>query len=194
MKRRDIQRCLSRLGAAGLAVLVVLGTTPIRAADPATVELVGMFAAICLERFPDDAAVQKFATEQRLDVMPEERLHRLLGTDPGMGWLQNTPRGQYVLTIELPPYHTCAIRKADSTQPDFLGPFGLLLAGWAATQAGASLKQLPVQTPQIGGVPSQLYGWQLDRGPGKQAETLMAIVSNAAGRVEVRLARSIKVR
>ena len=139
-----------------------------------------MFAAICLEKFPDDTAVQKFATEQRLDVMPEERLRRLLGTDPGMGWLQNTPRG-------------CAIRKADSTQPDFLGAFGLLLAGWAATQAGASLKQLPMQTPQIGGVPSQLYGWQLDRGPGKQAETLMAIVSNAAGRVEVRLARSIKV-
>jgi hypothetical protein len=176
-----------------LLVAASLGAAPARAADPVTVELVGMFSAICLDRFPDDAAVQKFVADQHFDVMPEPRLRHMLGTDPGMGWLQTTPRGQYVLTIELPPYHTCAIRKADNTQPDFLGPFGLLLSGWAATQAGANLKQLPMEMPKIGGVPSQLYGWQLDRGPGTQVETLMAIVSNAGDRVEVRLVRSIQV-
>ena len=193
MKRQGSgQRWCSRLRSAALVALVMLGATPARADDPATVELVGMFAAICLEKFPDDAAVQKFATDQHLDVVPEQRLRHMLGTDPGMGWLQTAPRGQYVLTIELPPYHACAIRKADSRQPDFLSAFGRLLAAWAATQ-GANLKQLPAQTPQIGGAPSQVYLWQLDRGPGKQAETLMAIVSNAVATVEVRLVRSIKV-
>jgi hypothetical protein len=194
MKWQDVdQRWHSRIGAAGLAAVVWLGATPASADDPAVVQLVGMFAAICLERFPDDAAVQKFAADRKLEVMPEPRLRHMLGTDPGMGWLENTPRGQYVLTIELPPYHTCAIRKADSTPPDFLGPFGQLLSGWATSQAGANLKQLPMQTPQIGGVPSQLYGWTLDRGSGKQTETLMAIVSSAGDRVEVRLVRSIQV-
>jgi hypothetical protein len=133
--------------------------------------------------------------EPNIDIpMPEARLRHMLGNDPGIGWLQTTPRGRYVLTIELPPYHTCAIRKADSTQPDFLGTFGLLLSVWAATQGGANLKQLPMQTPQIGGgVPSQLYAWQLERGPNKQGETLMAIVSHVADRVEVRVVRQIKV-
>ena len=194
MKRQDIARYWhARLAAAGLAAIVWLGATPASADDPAVVHLLGMFAAICLERFPDDAAVQKFAADQKLEVMPEPRLRHMLGTDPGMGWLESTPRGQYVLTIELPPYHTCAIRKADTTPPDFLGPFGQMLSGWAASQAGANLKQLPMQTPQIGGVPSPLYSWQLDRGPGKQVETLMAIVSKLPDRAEVRLVRSIQV-
>jgi hypothetical protein len=185
-------RLASRLGIAALATLVALNATPVRAADEAVVQLVGMFAAICLDRFPDDTAVRQFATEKRLDVMPEERLRHMLGTDPGVGWIQNTARGQYVLTIELPPYHTCAIRKADSTAPDFLSSYSQVLAGWA-NQSGASLKQLPVQTAQIGGFPSQIYQWDLSRGPGKQAETLLAIVTNATSGVEVRLARVIEV-
>jgi len=189
-----MRQCLtSRLGGAAFAALITLGATPVRAADPAVVQLVGMFAAICLDRFPDDAAVRQFATQQRLDVMPDERLHHMLGTDPGEGWIQNTARGQYVLTIEMPPYHTCAIRKADSAAPDFLSSFSQVLAGWAATQSGAGLKQLPPQTTEIGGFPSQIYQWDLSRGPGKQGETLLAIVTNATNRVEVRLARAIKV-
>jgi hypothetical protein len=183
----------SRLGAITLAALVALSATAVRAADPAAVELVDMFAGVCLEKFPDDAAVRRFATENRFTVMPDDLLHRLLGTDPGEGWLQNNARGRYVLTLELPPYHTCAIRKADSAAPDFLGSFSLLLAAWAAKQAGASLKQLPPQQAQVGGSPTQVYQWVLDRGPGKQAERLMAFVTNVTSRVEVRLARQIKV-
>jgi hypothetical protein len=186
-------RLTSPLGVAALATLLVLSATPVRAADPAAVELVEMFAGVCLGKFPDDTAIRQFATEKGLAVIPDDRLHYMLGTDPGVGWLQNTARGQYVLTIELPPYHTCAIRKADSAAPDFLASFSLLLAAWAAKQSGASLKQLPPQAAQVGGLPAQVHQWALDRGPGKQAEALMAIVTNATSRVEVRLVRQIKV-
>jgi hypothetical protein len=186
-------RLTSSLGVAALAALVMLGAPPVRAADPAAVELVDMFAGVCLEKFPDDTAVRQFATDKGLAVIPDDRLRSMLGTDPGQGWLQNTARGQYVLTIEMPPYHTCAIRKTDSAAPDFLAPLSLLLAAWAGTQPGASLKQLPPQTAQVGGFPAQVHQWVLDRGPGKQAETLMVIVTNATSRVEVRLVRQIKV-
>jgi hypothetical protein len=186
-------RLISSLGVVALVALLALSATPVRAAEPDAVELVDMFAEVCLRRFPDDTAVRQFATEKRLDVMPAERLHQLLGTDPGEGWLQNTARGQYVLTVEMPPYHTCAIRKADSKPPDFLVPLSLFLGMWAATLPGANLKQLPVQTAQVGGLPSQVYLWELDYGPGKQAESLMAIVTTKAGKTEVRLARAIKI-
>ena len=186
-------RLLPRLRGAALAVLVALSATPVCAVEPAAVELIDMFAAVCLGKFPDDAAVRQFAAEKRLVVMPDDSVRQLLGTDPGQGWFQDTARGRYVLTIEMPPYHACAIRKSDSAAPDFLTAFSLLLAMWAGTQSGASLKQLPPQDVQIGGSPTRIYPWTLDRGPGKQAETLMALVTNTTNRVAVRLVRQIKL-
>jgi hypothetical protein len=87
-------RHLSRLGFVSLAAIVALGAVPARAATSAAVELVEIFARACLEKFPDDAAVRQFAAEKQLTVMPDGRLHRLLGTDPGEGWIHNTARGQ----------------------------------------------------------------------------------------------------
>ena len=181
------------LGGVALAALAVLSATPVRAVEPAAAELIDMFAGVCLGKFPDDAAVQQFAAEQRLGVMSDEIVRQLLGTDPGQGWFQDTARGRYLLTIEMPPYHACAIRKSDSAAPDFLAAFSLLLAAWAGTQSGASLKQSPPQNAEVGGYPAQVYRWVLDRGPGKPAETLMALVTNATNRVEVRLVRQIKL-
>ena len=186
-------RLISRLGGLALAALVALGATPVRAVEPAAAELIDMFAGVCLGKFPDDAAVRQFAAEKQLAVMPDDIVRKLLGTDPGQGWIQNTAHGRYVLTIEMPPYHTCAIRKADNSAPDFLAAFSLQLAAWAATQSGASLRQSPPQNAEVGGSPTQVYQWVLDRGPGKPAETLMAFVTNASNRVEVRLVRQIKL-
>jgi hypothetical protein len=186
-------RLIPRLG---FAALVALSTASACAAEPAAAELVDMFTAVCLGRFPDDAAVREFATENRLGVMPAEMVHQLLGTDPGEGWIRNTALGRYLLTVEMPPYHTCAIRKRDRAALDFLANLSEVLTVWAAKQRLASLKQQPVQTLRVGGVggsPSQVYEWDLDRGPGKQAETLLAIVTNEVSGVSVRLARVIKV-
>jgi hypothetical protein len=63
---------IASLAAAALTAVVALGTVPIRAAEPAVVELLGMFITICLERFPDDDAVKQFANEKRLEAMTEE--------------------------------------------------------------------------------------------------------------------------
>jgi hypothetical protein len=189
------RRLASSLGVVALIAVLALDATLVRAAepDPGAVELMDMFAEVCLQKFPDDTAVRQFAAEKRLDVMPAERLHRVLGTDPGEGWLRNTARGQYVLTVEMPPYHTCAIRKTDTKPPDFLVPLSLLLGMWTATLPGATLMQSPVQTAQVSGIPSQFYSWKLNHGPGKQVETLMAIVTTAAGNTQVRLVRQIKI-
>jgi hypothetical protein len=162
------------------------------AADQAVDELVNIFAEACLTRFPDETAIRHYAGENRLAIMPDEQLHRLLGTDPGEGWLQNTSRGQYPLTIEMPPYHTCAIRKAVAQQTVFLPVFSQTLTAWAAKQPGTSLKEMPSQTPNIDGLPSTVYIWELHRGPDTQAEKLIAIVTNFSdGAAELRLARAI---
>jgi hypothetical protein len=92
----------------------------------------------------------------------------------------------------MPPYHTCAIRKAVAQQTVFLPVFSQTLTAWAAKQPGTSLKEMPSQTPNIDGLPSTVYIWELHRGPDTQAEKLIAIVTNFSdGAAELRLARAI---
>jgi len=171
--------------------LVLLGVAPGRA-DPAADELLDIFAGLCFGRFPDETAVRQYASEKGLAVMPAEQLRHLLGTDPGEGWLQNAAQGQYLVTIEMPPYHACAIRKPVSTSPDIVPAFSRVLGAWAAKQPGTSLKEDPPQTVNIDGLPSQAYVWNLERGAGEQVEALMLIVTKVSDLgTEVRLVRSI---
>jgi hypothetical protein len=174
-----------------IAILIAFGASPVRAAEPATAELLEVFAAACLTKFPDDTEVRKYAREKQFDVMADERLRRLLGTDPGEGWVQNGAYRQYLLTLELPPYHTCAIRAVNAKTPDLIPTFSEQIGSWAAGQAGASLKGPSKQTASIGGIPSEVYVWGLDRGPGKSGETLMAVVPSPPDVTEVRLVRGI---
>ena len=174
-----------------IGLVLVLVAQP-AAADMAADELVKIFAETCLMRFPDETSIQQYAGGNRLAIMPDEQLHHLLGTDPGEGWLQITARGQYLLTVEMPPYHTCAIRKGDAQQPDFLPILSQTLAAWAAKQTGTNFRETPSMTLNIDGVPSKEYLWELHRSPNEQPEELMAIVSNIPGGVtEVRLVRAI---
>jgi hypothetical protein len=52
---------------------------------------------------------------------------------------------------------------------------------------------LPPENAEVGGSPTQAYQWVLNRGSGKPVETLMAFVTKATNRVEVRLVRQIKL-
>ena len=81
------RRLSLRLGGTAFAALVALSATPVRAAEPAAVELIEMFAGVCLGKFPDDTAVRQFAAEKGLAIIPDDRLRAMLGTDPGVGWL-----------------------------------------------------------------------------------------------------------
>src|SRR6201999_1363064 len=99
-------------------------------------------------KFPDEAAVSQYAVEKRLTAMPDDMVHQLLGTDPGQGWNQDNARGRYLLTIEMPPFHACAIRRTDSAAPDFLASLMQVLDAWAGSQSGTSLKPLPSQNVQ----------------------------------------------
>lgn len=190
-----MQRLLAQLHVIGrrlaIAILITLAPLPVGAAEPATVELLDVFAAVCLAKFPDDADVRHYASEKQFDVMAEERLRRLLGTDPGTGWVQKGAFRQYLLTIEFPPYHTCAIRASNAKTPDFVPTFTERIGGWAASQMGARLKGPSRQTASIGGVSSEVYLWELDRGPGKSGETLIAVVPSPPEVTEVRLVRGI---
>ena len=78
--------------------------------DPAGVALVEAFGRFCLDRFPGAARVEDAAPGQT-SALPPARVRDYLHDDPGRGWIYRADGGAYVVTIEDPPYHTCAIRR-----------------------------------------------------------------------------------
>lgn len=158
----------------------------------AIAEALSVFDQICLKRFPDAAAIEKFVAQKRLQPVSQEDMRHMLGTDPGVGWHLDTPPGPYTLTVELPPYHTCAIRKRFPNQPDVRARFGALLQSWTKAQRGAILKADPTQRANVGGTDSRVDVFEIAIPGIRQAEGMMAIVTPLpGGGSELRLARAI---
>jgi hypothetical protein len=157
----------------------------------AIADALSAFNQICLKRFPDAAAVEDFAARNRLEPVSEQEMREMLGTDLGIGWHQDGPPGPYTVTIELPPYHTCAIRKRFSDLPEVRARFKALLQSWTKTKRGASLKGDPTQTANVSGIDSRVDVFEVAIPGIREAEGLMAIVTPLQGGSELRLARAI---
>jgi hypothetical protein len=80
------------------------------APSPVSDEFVQLFSAYCLKAFPDDDAVLKQVRDGRLAPLSPAQVKSFLHKDSGMGWVVGSG-SQYVLTIELPPFHTCSLRQ-----------------------------------------------------------------------------------
>jgi len=156
-------------------------------------EAVSLFKIPCLEKFPDDDAVAGYAAEQTLAPMSEAEIHRLLGTDPGIGWTGQVPESHYLLTIEKPPYHTCAIRVVFAGPPKAVRSyFFLSIAVWATLLKNNILTEEPPQSTTMDGRPTQVYSYLLTDAEGRTPEHFYVFVTAAPdGRREVRLVRQI---
>ena len=161
-------------------------------AQKAIGELLDVFTDFCLKRFPDDAAIETYVTGKGVTPMPEARLRNLLGTNPGIGWLLTAAFGEYQLTIEKPPYHTCAVRKQFPRAPDVRASYAARLQSWVATRPGANMSEQPPLSPTISGIVSRAFIFEITLPGGPPNETLMAIITPLnGGGAEVRLARAI---
>ena len=99
--------------------------------DPAGTALVEAFGLFCLDRFPGAARVEDAAPGRLVPLSPA-RTREYLHDDPGRGWLYRAADGEYVLTIEEPPFHTCAVRRAYARPPHYRLPWLLRTGMWAA--------------------------------------------------------------
>ncbi|HEX4194913.1 MAG TPA: hypothetical protein VHY80_17525 [Stellaceae bacterium] len=158
----------------------------------AIADALSVFDQICLKRFPVGSAINEFVAQNRLLPVPDQDLRAMLGSDPGIGFYAQSPPGPYTLTIELPPYHTCAIRKRFSNQPNMRARFSALLRSWTKAQRGATIKADPIHSAQVGGIDSRVDVFEISIPGIREAEGLMAIVTPVeGGGSELRLARAI---
>ena len=160
-------------------------------ADATAAHLLDLFGQPCLMRFPDDGAMDRFAQAQNLTPMSEDEVRRLLGADPGIGWLGSSSLGAYELTLEKPPFHACAIRVRFNELPNFRLSLILGLSMWAA-QSGATLKELPPESTMVDGQPTDASPYLLVDPDHKARQDFLVIVSHfPSGASEVRLVRQI---
>jgi hypothetical protein len=105
----------------------------------AATELAAVFEDFCLKRFPDDEAVK--AGAQDLTAMTPEQVKGLLKEDPGLGWYKKTPLALYKITLELPPYHACAVRRMTANGLGEIRPYLAAITAFAAAQGRDLVKQ-----------------------------------------------------
>ena len=130
---------------AALACILLAGAAVAQDQPVAPVpdEFVRLFSGYCLGKFPDDTALADKARADHREPLTPAQVQSYLHADPGVGWLVGDD-GKYVLTIEQPPFHACAIRRyvpqvLDSkalfaAASDFLAPSGRKLGPLQTTQ------------------------------------------------------------
>jgi hypothetical protein len=132
------------------------------ASAPVSAEFVSLFSSYCLHQFPDDKAVTAQAMgEGRRPLTPAE-VGSFLHVDPGVGWMIAGQETSYVLTVQVPPYHACALRRYSDTPLDG-APFIEAARGFAAL-SGHRLGAPLTRQRDIGGgiISSGTYFQELD--------------------------------
>ena len=129
-----------------LILAAALLTTPAAAqtADADGTALVRQFDRFCLQGFPEPRRIED-AGHGELTTMPKGEVARYLHDDPGRGWRLHAGGADYVLTVEDPPYHTCAVRRVFATAPQYAAAWQGLVNRWAAAGHGP-MRTLPAQT------------------------------------------------
>jgi hypothetical protein len=104
-----------------IALLALIG--PAAQAAPVDEDLVEardmalLYQRVCLRAFPDEQAVQAALKDSRATPLGLDAVSALLHSTAGAGWVVTTAVGAYRVTIEKPPFNTCAVRR---TTPDGL--------------------------------------------------------------------------
>jgi len=188
-----VARFLMPLACMILALGSVSPAVAQQARNRAQSELTDLFTTFCLTKFPDEGAAGQYAAAKGARTMPEDKLHAILGDDPGSGWLYETAFGTYALTIKQSPSHDCTISNRLDEVADIKDAFGTTLSLWVGTRRMGKLGVFPPSEQEISGQKAQVYQWQLTRTDGSK-ETLTALLIPAPNaETEIRLARSIPI-
>ncbi|HET9161786.1 MAG TPA: hypothetical protein VFN88_14340 [Caulobacteraceae bacterium] len=159
------------------------GLSPERQAREAKIaeEAIGLFKDICLDRYPDEAAVETFTKGRQAKAMTADEVRVYLNADPGHGWHLTTPLGLYAVTIEEPPVRACAVRRMT---PSGLSTASGYLASITAFAKDHDLTVAPTmqQKAAMGGLDVTAFASVMTTRAGAPAEQMILFLSNYHGR------------
>lgn len=120
-------------------------------------EMADLFESYCLKRFPDDAAVSTAAVADGLVALTEAEVKGILKDDPGRGWYKQTDFARYTITVESPPYHTCAVRRMSDVGIDDVKPYIADVNHWMDGHGAQMVKSGAVKQPAGPGIDSSMF-------------------------------------
>lgn len=156
-------------------------------------ETVANFFDICLDKFPDDQAAAAKLTTLGFQPLSNEQTAKILKQDPGRGWAKDIAGTAFVVTIELPPFHSCAVHARLATEPDVGVLMAMSVGLWASKQTPPEMLQPIAFEPLTlaDGTVEQMRGFVLAGLDQKPIERVGAYIAHYPGteQVELRLVR-----
>jgi hypothetical protein len=173
----------------GVVSLALCLSSPARALDIAAVpdtEIAALYSTFCLKAFPDPSALDKFSKAKGAVVMSPEEVAYFLHQDPGRGWTLRTEQALYVITIEYPPYRTCAVRRMTPSGVSGVKNYLAAVTAYAAAKRGKLGNMPPMKRKGPGGIDISAYYYAMTDSAGKPAETFGVFLTNYHGKVPER--------
>lgn len=106
------------------------------ASDPAIARVVALYDELCLRAFPDDTAVDAAMTAKGATALTREQIAVTLRDDPGRGWLLKDGDRNIQITLELPPFHACSVRRTVSGGETMGDAYRAVVASFQAANPG----------------------------------------------------------
>lgn len=166
----------------GTGAMMSLATAPLHAAEPApptdAAQLIDLFDNFCIAKFPDDPALKALAKTRGGVEMTPEQVKIYLHADPGYGWVFRLGSIPYVVTIELPPYQTCAVRRMTpsgvASVKGYIDAVNRYIAANNRTLVG-----IPPQKSQVpGGGDVTIYPYGVKDASGKATDQFAVFLTN----------------
>jgi hypothetical protein len=147
-------------------------------------ELVKLFSELCIADFPDDKKVSDFLSAHSPTSMPPAEVQRYLHSDPGVGYYLKTEIALYGITVEQPPFHTCAIRRMtpEGAAPDSMASISKAESAYVASIGGRSVPIPPTNSKTPNGPDVLSFGMGVIDSTNKPTDSFGIFLSNYHGR------------
>ena len=141
-----------------LGMLAVAAAAGGVAEDPVRDQMIDLFETLCIETFPEDAAVERLMRERGATPMTPAEVEIYLHDDPGVGWRLSAAGTSFAVTIEKPPYHACSVRVRLDREFADLGRYPAITGAYEK-EHGEFLRPPPMEM-DIGDVHSRVNALQ----------------------------------
>jgi hypothetical protein len=163
MKHAIMGGVLAACFAVGRAAASDISQGPEAAEDMAWV-----YGTICLGAFPAQPAVQAALAGLHATPMTDADTQAALDGDPGRGWRVTTKLAEYTVTIEDPPYNTCAVRRMTRQGLPTALPYIASLQNYARAKSLLMGQLAPLEETLTGGADRQVLATPLGSDPARK--------------------------
>jgi hypothetical protein len=142
-----------------IALTLAAAPTGQTAADDGVLSrMAALYDEVCLKTFPNDGAVAAAMAAKGAVALKSREIRIYLHDDPGRGWTLADGAAQFVVTVEAPPYHACAVRRTTAAGFADLAPYYAVASPYE--QAAGGYSKIEPADMQIGAISSHATGEQ----------------------------------